>query len=124
MKILIAEDDSLILKTMEMCLKKDGYEIICSKDGLDAMEKINRHRPDIIISDIMLPYFSGLEIVGKVKQGAQSVPIIVLSAMGQQGVVEEAMKLGADQYMSKPFNMKILSSHIRRLTGTAAMELN
>jgi DNA-binding response OmpR family regulator len=116
MKILIAEDDSLILKTIELCLKRDGFEIICCTDGLEAMEKIERYNPDLIIVDIMLPYFSGLEIVGKVKQHSNSVPIIVISAMGQQTVVEEAMKLGADEYISKPFNIAALTAHINRLT--------
>ena len=118
MKILIAEDDSLIMKTMELCLKRDGYEVICAIDGLEAMDKIELHNPDIIIVDIMLPYFSGLEIVGKIKQNENSVPIIVISAMGQQEVVAEALKLGADEYLSKPFNIKVLTSHIIRLTST------
>ena len=120
MKILIAEDDSLILKTMELCLKRDGYEIICCADGLDAMEKIQRTNPDLIIVDIMLPYVSGLEIVGKVKQNKNAVPVIVISAMGQQSVVEEAMKLGADEYISKPFNINALTAHISRLTTEKA----
>ena len=117
MKILIAEDDSLILKTMELCLKRDGYEMICCSDGLEAMEKIQLHNPDVIIVDIMLPYLSGLEIVGKVKQTNSEVPIIVISAMGQQAVVDEAIKLGADEYISKPFNINVLTSHITRLTS-------
>ncbi|MCW3081749.1 response regulator [Segetibacter sp.] len=117
MKILIAEDDSLILKTIELCLKRDGFEIICCMDGLDAMEKIEQLNPDLIIVDIMLPYFSGLEIVGKVKQNKNPVPIIVISAMGQQTVVDEAMKLGADEYISKPFNIAALTAHIKRLTS-------
>jgi DNA-binding response OmpR family regulator len=120
MKILIAEDDSLVLKTMELLLKKEGYEIISCLDGLEAMEKIQTQQPDLIILDIMLPYISGLEIVGTVKQNISSAPIIVISAMGQQAVVDEAMKLGADDYISKPFNIKILNSMIRRLSATSA----
>ncbi len=120
MKILIAEDDSLILKTLELCIKRDGYEIICCVDGLDAMEKIELMNPDLIIVDIMLPYFSGLEIVGKVKQNKDAPPVIVISAMGQQSVVDEAMKLGADEYISKPFNINLLTSHISRLTCQTA----
>ena len=120
MKILIAEDDSLILKTMELFLKREGYEIICCTDGLEAMEKIQQMEPDLIIVDIMLPYFSGLEIVGKVKQNKDAVPVIVISAMGQQSVVDEAMKLGADEYISKPFNIISLTSHIARLTSQKA----
>ncbi|MDQ6814647.1 MAG: response regulator [Bacteroidota bacterium] len=121
MKILIAEDDSLILKTMELCLRRDGYEIICCIDGLDAMEKIQLLKPDLIIVDIMLPYFSGLEIIGKVKQDENAVPVIVISAMGQQTVVEEALRLGADEYISKPFNLALLVSQISRLTAVKAI---
>jgi DNA-binding response OmpR family regulator len=68
----------------------------------------------------MLPYFSGLEIVGKVKQGSNP-PMIVISAMGQQSVVEEAMKLGADKYISKPFNINTIVDDISRLTTATAM---
>lgn len=118
MKILIAEDDTLILKTLQLCLQKDGYDIICTMDGLEAIEKIEENKPDLIIVDIMLPYFSGLEILGKVKQAGSSVPVIVISAMGQQDVVDEAIRLGADEYISKPFNINSLSSHIKRLTST------
>ncbi|MDB5250512.1 MAG: response regulator [Segetibacter sp.] len=121
MKILIAEDDSLILKTMEFCLKREGHEIIACIDGMEAMGKIEETKPDLIILDIMLPYFSGLEIVGKIKQELNAVPVIVISAMGQQEVVEEAMRLGADEYISKPFNITELVSHIARLTATAAI---
>lgn len=119
MKILIAEDDSLILKTLQLCLKKNGNEVIACMDGLDAMERITEDRPDIIIVDIMLPYFSGLEIVGKVKQDTNPVPVIVISAMGQQSVVEEAMRLGADEYISKPFNINTLSSLLDKFSNQA-----
>ena len=119
MKILIAEDDLLILKTLQLCLKKDGVEIIACMDGLDAMEKIKDNSPDIIIVDIMLPYFSGLEIVAKIKQNPEAVPIIVISAMGQQSIVEEAIRLGADEYISKPFNINTLNTLIERFTNPA-----
>lgn len=121
MKILIAEDTSLILKTLELCLKREGHEIVACLDGLEAMQKIEETKPDLIILDIMLPYVSGLEIVGKLKQELNAVPVIVMSAMGQQDVVEEAMRLGADEFVSKPFNFAHLTSHIARLTGTAAI---
>jgi DNA-binding response OmpR family regulator len=114
MKILIAEDDTLILRTLEFYLKNMGYDVIGSVDGLDAMEKIEQHNPDLIITDVMLPYFSGLEIVGKVKQGNSNTPIIVVSAMGQQSVVDEAFQLGADDYISKPFSIDELAARIER----------
>lgn len=112
MKILIAEDDTLILKTLQMCLKTDSNEIMGCMDGLEAMEKIESWQPDVIIVDIMLPYFSGLEIVGKIKQFEKQIPVIVMSAMGQQEVVEEALNLGASDYISKPFNINKLTELI------------
>jgi DNA-binding response OmpR family regulator len=120
MKVLIAEDDSLVLKTMELCLKKFGYEVIACIDGLDAMERIELHTPDIIIVDIMLPYLSGLEIIGKVKQMKNAMPIIVISSMGQQSVVDEALKLGASDYISKPFNINVVNAKIKEHTSLAA----
>ena len=120
MKVLIAEDNTLISKTLEMFLKKEGYETICCMDGLEAMEKIEKYNPDIIVVDIMLPYFSGLEILGKVKQSNSPVPVIVTSAMGQDSVMDEAYGLGADAYIPKPFHIDDLTSHICALTEPEA----
>lgn len=116
MKILIAEDEPLMLRTLELKLKKDGYEVIGSPDGRDAMQKIETDKPDMVITDIMLPYSSGLEIVGKVKNSGHVVPVIVLSAMGQEKTVEEAFSLGADDYITKPFSLNELSMRVKRLS--------
>jgi DNA-binding response OmpR family regulator len=120
MKILVAEDEPIMLKTIELRLKKDGHEVIITSNGRDAMEQIDHHDPDFIITDIMMPYASGLEIVGKVKGGSQrKVPIIVLSAMGQENVVLEAFNLGADDYITKPFSPNELSMRVKRLALSA-----
>lgn len=116
MKILVAEDEPIMLKTIELRLKKDGHEVIATDNGRTAMEQIDLHHPDLIITDIMMPYVSGLELVGKVKApGQPNVPIIVLSAMGQEKVVLEAFNLGADDYITKPFSPNELSMRVRRL---------
>lgn len=117
MKILIAEDEPLILQTLELKLKKEGYEVIGCVDGLDALQKIDTEQPDLIITDIMMPYMSGLEVVRKVKQDDQSrnTPVIVLSTMGQESIVEEAFELGADDYLKKPFSLSELSIRIKKL---------
>lgn len=120
MKILIAEDEPIMLKTIELRLKKDGHEVIIADNGQTAMEHIDQHNPDFIITDIMMPYASGLEIVGKVKApGQRKVPVIVLSAMGQENVVLEAFNLGADDYITKPFSPNELSMRVRRLAQSA-----
>lgn len=120
MKILIAEDNMLIAKTLELCLQKDGYQIICSFDGLEAINKIETENPDLIIVDINLPSYSGLEILAKVKQNDAFVPVIVISSEGQQKVIDEARQLGADEFISKPFNINTITSKIERLTLQAA----
>jgi DNA-binding response OmpR family regulator len=115
MKVLVAEDDMIMLKTIEVRLKKDGYDVITAQDGRDALKKIEEQSPDLIITDIMMPFLSGLEIVGAVKsKGGKDTPIIVLSTMGQENVVLEAFKLGAEDFITKPFSPKELSMRVQR----------
>lgn len=113
MSVLIAEDDELMLRTVEFRLKKDGHEVILARDGRDALQKIDEYQPDLIISDVMMPYLSGLEIVAAVKENSQT-PIIILSGMGQEDIVLEAFRLGADDYLTKPFSPNELSVRIKR----------
>jgi DNA-binding response OmpR family regulator len=115
-KILVAEDEPMLLKTIELKLKKDGYDVITTQDGREALTKIDELNPDLVISDIMMPYASGLEITAllKKKEG-KSIPIIILSAMEQEKVVMEAFELGADDYITKPFSLNELSIRVKRL---------
>jgi len=115
MKILVAEDDQLMLKMLEFRLKKDGHEVIVTLDGREAVAKLAEFKPDLVITDIMMPYISGLELVGAVKkQYLTGTPVIILSGMGQENVVLEAFQLGADDYITKPFSPNELSVRVRR----------
>ena len=117
MKILLVEDNQLILKVIETKLKKEGYDVISCENGKEAIERIKHSLPDLVITDIMLPYNSGLEIVSFVKVGLKkNIPVIVLSGMGQEKTIEEAFKLGADDYMTKPFSLSELSMRIKRFS--------
>ena len=115
MKILVAEDEPMLLKTIELKLKKEGYEVIATIDGREAISKIESERPDLVISDIMMPYASGLELTAILKKGEKQIPIIILSAMEQEKVVMEAFELGADDYITKPFSLNELSIRVKRL---------
>ncbi len=115
MKILIAEDEPIMQKTIALRLKKDGHEVLVTDNGREAIHLIEEQLPDLIITDIMMPYASGLEIVGMVKKGEKKIPIIVLSAMGQENVVLEAFNLGADDFIAKPFSPNELSMRVKRL---------
>src|SRR5574338_165889 len=100
MKILVAEDEM----------------IMCS-DGREAIVKIAATNPDLIITDIMMPFASGLEIIEAVKKNdGKQAKIIVLSAMGQENVVLEAFQLGADDFITKPFSLNELSMRVKRYT--------
>ncbi len=118
MRILVAEDEPIILKTIEMRLKKDGHIVIATANGKDAIAQLEICEPDLVITDIMMPYASGLEIIGKVNEMAKKIPVIILSAMGQESVVLEAFNLGAADYITKPFSPNELSLRVKRFAST------
>ena len=118
MKILIAEDDELMLRTLEFRLKKDGHSIMMARDGREALQLIDSFLPDLVITDIMMPYSSGMEIVGFLKQKYNnSIKVIILSGMGQENVILEAFRLGADDYITKPFSPNELSVRVNRFVA-------
>jgi len=115
-KILIIEDDELMLNILQFILKKENYEIIIAKDGQVGIEKISQHVPDLVITDVMLPYKTGLEIVNYIKKDFPRIPVIVLSALGEEvRTVDEAFHLGADDFIAKPFNPIELLFRVKRL---------
>ncbi|HWK07503.1 MAG TPA: response regulator [Puia sp.] len=124
MKILVAEDEPILLRMIEMRLRKDGYEVITTVNGREALAKIEEQEPDLIIADIMMPFASGLEIVSIVKKKTVKIPVIILSAMEQENVVLEAFKLGADDYITKPFSLNELSVRVKRFAMTHVTRLS
>jgi DNA-binding response OmpR family regulator len=115
-KILIAEDELLVLKAMEYKLRSEGYTIITATDGRQAIEKFSSEKPDMLITDIMMPFASGLEILGHIKESrGKAFPVIVLSVAGLENIVTEAFRLGADDFMTKPFSPAELSLRVKRL---------
>jgi len=117
MLILVAEDDELILKTIEHKLQKEGYEVIAAHNGKDAIDTVKNITVDLIISDIMMPFASGIEILSAVKSTGRNIPIIMLSSMGQEDVVLNAFDLGASDFMVKPFSPNELILRVKRLTA-------
>jgi DNA-binding response OmpR family regulator len=87
MLILIAEDDELILKTVEHKLLKEGYEVVVTRNGKDAIDTIKEREIDLIITDIMMPFASGTEILAAVRSFGKKIPVIMLSSLGQESGV-------------------------------------
>lgn len=114
-KILVADDEPMILKALEFRLKRDGYHVITAVDGKEAMDKISSEAPDLIVTDIMMPYHTGLEIITHVKASGKSCPVIILSSVGLEQKVVEAFRLGADDFVTKPFSPNELTLRISKL---------
>jgi hypothetical protein len=120
MKILVCEDDEMVLKMVEFRLIKDGYEIILANDGKEAIEKIKSFSPSLVITDIMMPYLTGLEIVHQVRSVMKlKTPIIIVSSIGLEKTVLEAFQLGADDFITKPFSPNELSVRVKKLLMAA-----
>lgn len=115
MVVLLAEDDELILKTIAHKLKKEGFEVVLTRNGLEAIDLIKEGGIDLIISDIMMPFASGIEILSALKRLGRTIPIIMLSGMGQEEIVLEAFDLGASDFMVKPFSPNELIIRVNRL---------
>ena len=116
MKILIAEDDPIMLALLERQLTLEKYTIFSTTDGREALQSLDSFKPDLIITDILMPYTSGLDLIGIVRSDAKNkIPILVLSALDQEGTVLEAFSMGADDFITKPFNPQELSMRVKRL---------
>lgn len=114
MVILIAEDDELILKTIEHKLLKEGHEVILTRNGKEAIETLKKREVDLAITDIMMPFASGIEILSAMQSMERHVPVIMLSSMGQEEVVLNAFDLGAADFIVKPFSPNELMLRIKR----------
>jgi DNA-binding response OmpR family regulator len=115
-KIVLAEDNSVLSLLLKFRLEKDGYNLLIAKNGKEAIELIETENPDLILTDIMMDYVSGLEIISHVRNKLKSkTPILVFSSSGQEEMVLNAFNLGANDFMSKPLSPNELSIRVRRL---------
>ncbi|MEO1513880.1 MAG: response regulator transcription factor [Bacteroidota bacterium] len=116
MKILICEDEEIMLTALEYRLRKQGFDVILAEDGKQALQKIQEESPDILVADIMMPYITGLELVQFIRQELKStLPVIVISALEHDDVVLEAFRLGATDFITKPFKPNELILRIKRI---------
>lgn len=115
-KIVLAEDNSVLSLLLKFRLEKEGYKLLIAIDGKEAIELIEEHNPELILTDIMMPFISGLEVISHVRNKLNiETPIIVFSAAGQEEIVLKAFNLGATDFMSKPFSPNELVIRVKRL---------
>jgi len=117
-KILIIEDEEDLVKGLKLNLADEGYEVDWASDGVEGLRKALEERPHLIILDIMLPKMNGLDICRELRQKNISIPIIMLTAKGEEIDKVLGLEIGADDYMTKPFSIRELlariKAHLRR----------
>ncbi|MCF7567013.1 response regulator transcription factor [Sabulilitoribacter arenilitoris] len=115
-RIVLAEDNNTLSLLLKFRLEKEGYELFMAKDGKEAITLIEASNPDLIITDIMMPFISGLEVISHIRIALdKDTPIIVFSSAGQEEMVLKAFSLGANDFMGKPFSPNELMIRIKRI---------
>lgn len=117
-KILIVEDEIDTYRLLKYRLEVEGqYQTIQAKDGVEALEKVRTEKPDLVILDIMLPVLDGYEVCRTLKNDASTkqIPIIMLTAKGTIGNMEEGIRAGTDDYVTKPYDSHQLLDKIKKL---------
>jgi two-component system OmpR family response regulator len=112
MKVLVVEDDKTLQTALEYNLSKEGYDVKSALDGIQALDMARREKPDLVLLDLMLPGMSGLEVCRILRQQS-NVPIIMLTARGEEIDKVTGLDLGADDYITKPFGMRELLARVR-----------
>lgn len=116
-KILVVDDDPDILTLVRYNLEKEGFKISTVESGEEAIEKTRKTKPDLLILDLMLPGMDGLEVCRLLKSDAslKHIPVIMLTAKGEETDIVVGLELGADDYLTKPFSPKVLAARVRVL---------
>ena len=116
-KVLIVDDEPNIVTALEFLLKRSGYDVLLATNGAEALEQVERYRPDLVLMDVMMPIKSGFEVCQKMRERPElaGIKIVMLSAKGSEAEVSKGLSLGADLYITKPFSTQELVATINRL---------
>ncbi len=120
-KILLVDDEIQLLSMVQMRLEANGYDIITANDGEEGLEKAKSENPDLIMLDVMMPKMDGYKVCGLLKNDSRysRIPIILFTARAQQDDTEVGEEVGADAYITKPFEPAVLLEKIEELLKNA-----
>lgn len=125
-RVLVVDDEATLIATLRFNLEKEGYEVDFASDGPGALEQARANNPDLVILDLLLPGLSGLDVC-RILRKESMVPIIILTAKGEEVDKVVGLELGADDYVTKPFGMQELMArvrrHLRRSEGTQSTQV-
>lgn len=111
-RILVVDDERPIADILKFNLEKEGFEVVCAYDGVEAMEQVKQEKPDLILLDIMLPHKDGMEVCREVRK-SYDIPIIMLTAKDSEIDKVLGLELGADDYVTKPFSTRELLARVK-----------
>lgn len=112
--ILLVDDEPQTRDLLRLMLKRDGYEVFDAEDGYDALKKVKKHHPDIVILDVMMPELDGIEVCERIRadEDVADIPVIMLSARTHTEAVEIGITAGATRYLAKPIGRQELLRHV------------
>lgn len=121
-RVLICDDDELLLDLVQYRLSNRGYEVVTAKDGKEALDLARKVAPDAMLLDAMMPGVDGYEVLRRLREdpALAKIPVIMLTARKQENDILTALELGADEYMVKPFIPEELVARLSRLIGAPA----
>jgi DNA-binding response OmpR family regulator len=119
-RILVVDDEPNIREVVELYLRREGFEVEVTGDGAAALAAIERKMPDLIVLDLMLPVLGGLQVTRVLRQGDYNIPIIMLTAKGEEADRIAGLELGADDYLTKPFSPKELVARVKAVLRRAS----
>ena len=119
-KVLVVDDDPVIVRLLEVNFEMEGFEVVTAVDGMDGVEGLDAARsspPDVIVSDVMMPRMTGIELLAGLRSddATASIPVILLSAKAQVSDVRAGIDAGADDYVTKPFEPLDLIDRVNKL---------
>lgn len=114
-KILVVDDEEDILELVRYNLSREGYNVLCASTGEEGLNTAKSKLPDLIILDLMLPGIDGLDVARSLKneENTKNIPVIMLTAKGEEADVVTGLEMGADDYISKPFSPRILTARVK-----------
>lgn len=114
-KVLVVDDEEDILELLKFNLSREGYQVPCAASGEQALGLVRSENPDLIVLDLMLPGIDGLEVTRRLKNdpNTKNLPIVMLTAKGEEADIVTGLELGADDYITKPFSPRILVARVR-----------
>jgi DNA-binding response OmpR family regulator len=118
--VLVVDDEPMLRNLLSRLLKMEGYDVIEAEDGQAALDLAGREQPDLVLLDVMLPARDGLDVLGDLRR-TSNVPVILVSALGEEADRVLGLKMGADDYVVKPFSAAELSARIESVLRRAAM---